>query len=198
MFIEIVIIGLLIGGFTGGRFANLMDMNIRAWYLILVSLILSLLPIFTRGLDLVGNLDVYLLFASMVLMLIVVLANLDKKGTWLILVGGIYNLLIMSFNSFKMPVSMSNLEKAGLTSLIEGINDGSIVNYVAAETTGAITFFTKFIAIPKPYPFPKILSIGDLVMSVGLLIFIIGEMKKTSYFGKGKMVAYTYRSSRKK
>ena len=92
---------------------------------------------------------------------------------------------------------MGNLEKAGLTTLFDGISDGSIVNYIAAETTGAITIFTKFIAVPKPYPFPRILSVGDVLMTFGLLLFIVGEMKKTNYFGKGKMVSYSYRSRKK-
>lgn len=198
MYIEIVIIGLVIGGFSNGRLANLMEINIRGWFLILVSLLLSLLPVFLNSIGKLGNAQVYLLFFSMVLMLIVTALNLDKKGTWLILIGGIFNLVIMLFNNFKMPVSMSNLNKAGLTALFDGITDGSIVNYVAAEATGAITVFTKFIAIPKPYPFPKILTIGDILMTIGLLLFIVGEMKKTNYFGKGKMVSYSYRSSRKK
>jgi hypothetical protein len=58
--------------------------------------------------------------------------------------------------------------------------------------------FTKFIPIPKPYPLPKLLSIGDVLMSLGLLWMIVGEMKKTNYFGKGKMVSYTYGSTFKK
>jgi len=198
MYIEIVILGIIIGGFRGGRLANLTELNLRGWTLILLSLLVSLSPIFLSGIEFLENTQVYLLFFSMVIMLIVLALNLDKKGTWIMLIGGLYNLMIMVFNNFKMPVSMSNLEKAGLNTLFDGITDGSIVNYVAAETTGAITVFTKFIAISSPYPFPKILSLGDVIMSLGLLIFIVGEMKKTNYYGKGKMVSYSYRSTRKR
>lgn len=198
MYIEIVILGIIIGGLRGGRLANLTEINIRGWFLILFSLLLSLTPVFLNNIEVLEDMQVYLLFFSMIVMLIVVALNLDKKGVWIILMGGIYNLAIMAFNGLKMPVSMSNLEKAGLTTLFEGIKDGSIVNFVAAETTGAITVFTKFIAVPKPYPFPRILSIGDILMTLGLLFFIVGEMKKTSYFGKGKMVSYSYPRRRKK
>ena len=198
MFIEIVIIALIVAAFRNGRLTNLMDLNIRGWYLILIGLLLSLAPIFLNGIEALENTQVYLLYSSMVLILIVVALNFDKKGTLFIFIGGGFNLIIMALNNFKMPVSMSNLQKAGIDTLYEGILDGSIVNYVAAETTGAITFFTKFIAVPKPYPFPKILSIGDLIMTLGLFLFIVGEMNRSSYFSKGNMVSYSYRSASKK
>lgn len=198
MFIEILIIGILIGGFQSGRLSNITDMNIRGWYLILLSLILSLMPVFLSGIEALANIQVYILFISMILILCVVILNLDKKGVWLILIGGLFNIGIMVFNSFQMPVMMNGLETAGLTALTDGITDGSIVNYVASEASGIMIAFTKFIPVPKPYPLPKILSIGDVLMSIGLLLMIVGEMKRPSYFGKGKMVSYTYGSTAKR
>ncbi|MCH4889276.1 hypothetical protein EZV73_16890 [Acidaminobacter sp. JC074] len=193
MFLEATLLGMFIGGFRGGRLTNIIDMNIRGWYLILLSLILSFSPVFLRNFD-AGSLPVFLMFFSMIIMLIVLALNLDKKGVWLILLGGVINVVFMLLNNFKMPVSMSGLEAAGLTSMYEGIMDGSIINYVAAETTGVMQFLSKFIVVPKPYPIPRILSIGDIMMTIGLIWFIIGEMARPSYSGRGKMVQYTYRT----
>lgn len=194
MFIEAVIISLFVGGFRGGRLTNMMDMNIRGWYLILLSLVLSLSPIFLRNFDSIGNTPIYLMFFSMIVLVIVLILNLDKKGVWLILLGSLFNIGIMVFHGFKMPVVMGGLESAGLTSLFEGINDGTIINYVASEGTGFIQFLSKFIIIPKPYPLPRILSIGDCIMTFGLMWLIVGEMARPSYSGRGKMVQYTYGS----
>lgn len=198
MFIEILIIGIIVGGYRSGRLTNITDMNIRGWYLIILSLLLSLIPVFLNGVEALADIQVYMLFVSMLLVLLVVLLNLDKKGVWLILIGGLFNIGIMVFNGFKMPVVMSTLESAGLTTLFEGITDGSIVNYIAAETSGMMTVFTKFIPIPKPYPFPKILTLGDILMTLGIFMMIIGEMSRPSYFGKGKMVKYSYGSTFKR
>lgn len=198
MFIEILIVGILIGGFQSGRLSNLTDMNIRGWYLILVSIVLSMLPVFLNGMEAIATTQVQLMFASMVVMVLVVVLNLDKKGVWLILLGGLFNIALMLMNGMKMPVMMETLDSAGLTALYQGITDGSIVNYVASDAEGIMRIFTKFIPIPKPYPLPKILSIGDIMMSIGLLMMIIGEMKKPSYMGRGKMVSYTYGSSYKR
>jgi hypothetical protein len=194
MFLEAVLISLIIGGFRSGRLTNIIDMNIRGWYLILLSLALSLSPIFLRNFENVGNTPVMLMFFGMVILLIVLALNLDKKGVWLILLGGLMNIGIMAFNGFKMPVMMGGLESAGLSSMFEGITDGTIINYMASEATGVMQLMTKFITIPKPYPLPKILSIGDIVMSLGLMWMIVGEMARPSYSGRGKMVQYTYSS----
>lgn len=198
MFIEILIIGIIIGGFRNGRLTNITDMNIRGWYLIILSLLLSLVPVFLNGVEALASIQVYMLFISMILILIVVAVNLDKKGVWLILIGGLFNIGIMVLNGFQMPVVMSTLESAGLTTLFDGISDGSIVNYVAAETSGIMTIFTKFIAIPKPYPLPKIMTIGDIIMTLGILVMILGEMNRPSYYGGGKMVKYSYGSTFKR
>ncbi len=194
MFLEATLLGMFVGGFRGGRLTNIIDMNIRGWYLILLSLVLSFSPIFLRNFDNVGSMPVFLMFFSMIIMLIVLALNLDKKGVWLVLIGGVLNVIFMLINNFKMPVSMSGLEAAGMTSLYEGIIDGSVINYIAAETSGVMQFISKFIIIPKPYPFPRILSVGDILMTIGLFWFIIGEMARPSYSGRGKMVQYTYGS----
>jgi len=198
MFLEVVALGLFIGGFKGGRLTNIIDMNIRGWYLIILSLFLSMGPIFLRNFDDIKSTSVILMFISMVILLLVLILNLDKKGVWLILIGGLFNVAIMAFNAFKMPVMMSGLESAGITSLIEGVTDGTIINYVASEATGVMQIFTKFIIVPKPYPFPKILTIGDILMSCGLLWMIVGEMVRPSYSGRGKMVQFSYGSAIKR
>lgn len=198
MFLEAVVIGLFIGGFKGGRLANIIDMNIRGWYLIILSLFLSMAPIFLRNFDNIASSSVILMFFSMVILLLVLILNLNKKGVWLILIGGLFNVAIMALNAFKMPVVMSGLESAGITSLIEGVTDGTIINYVASEATGVMQLFTKFIIVPKPYPFPTILTIGDLFMSFGLLWMVVGEMMRPSYSGRGKMVQYSYGSAIKR
>ncbi len=198
MFLEAVVLGLFIGGFKGGRLANIIDMNIRGWYLIILSLFLSMGPIFLRNFDNITSTSVILMFFSMVILLLVLILNLDKKGVWLVLIGGLFNVAIMAFNAFKMPVMMSGLESAGITSLIEGVTDGTIINYVASEATGVMQIFTKFIIVPKPYPFPKILTMGDILMSFGLLWMIVGEMMRPSYSGRGKMVQFSYGSAIKR
>lgn len=192
MFIESVIIGLFVGGFRGGRLNNIIDMNIRGWYIVFLSLALSLSPLFLTGIE--GNISVLLMFAGMVAMLIVALLNLDKKGVILILIGGLLNVGLMVLYNFKMPVVMEGLDAKGLSTLYEGINNGTIINYVASDGLGWIKYLGKFIVIPKPYPVPRVLSIGDILMSLGVLWMIIGEMAKPSYTNKGKMVQYTYGS----
>ncbi len=193
MFIEAVLIGLFIGGFKGGRLSNITEMNIRGWYLILLGLVLQISPLLFGNVDFMQSLQKYVLFTSSLIILIVVLLNLDKKGFWILLIGGLFNLGILAVNGFQMPVVMVNLESAGLKTMNDAIVSGNIVNYIQADVAGGLgQLLTKFITIPSPYPMPKILTIGDIIMSLGLLFSIIGEMDRTSSYGKGKMVQYSY------
>ncbi len=193
MFIEAVLIGLFLGGFKGGRLSNITEMNIRGWYLILLALLLQISPLIFGSMDFMLSIQKYILFMSSFIIMIVVLLNLDKKGVWIILLGGLFNLVIVAMNGFQMPVVMENLKSAGLLTMHDAIVEGNIVNYVQADIVGGFSqIFTKFVTIAKPYPMPKILTIGDIVMSLGLLYMIIGEMDRTSYYGKGKMIQYSY------
>lgn len=198
MFIEAAIIGLLIGGFRNGRLANITDMNIRGWFLILISLVVSLIPVFLGSFESISGLNNYFLLFSMIIVTAVVILNLDKKGVWIILIGALYNMGIIIFHGFKMPVEMIGLVDAGLTSLHEGITSGNIVTYVASTSDGIMKIFTKFIIIPKPYPFPKVMTIGDIIMTLGVIVMLVGEMTRASYQNKGKMIQYSYGSAFKR
>lgn len=192
MFVEAVLIGLFIGGFRGGRLSNIIDMNLKGWYLILIALILQVIPLFLGSNEFVFTNQKYIIFAGIISILIVVFMNLDKKGFWIILLGGLFNIGVLLFNGLSMPIVVSNLDSPSIATMVESISDGNIVNYFLSEVTGIGTIFTKFIVITKPYPFTHIMTIGDILMTIGIIIMINGEMSRTNFFGKSSMVRYSY------
>lgn len=192
MFIEAVIIGLIIGSIRKGRISNLSEIYIKGWLLIIIGALLQVAPVILYKMNILTEVASYLPFISVVIMLIVILMNMNLSGFWLLLIGTVMNLIAMGFNGFKMPVSIESLYKSGLGEMAETVLDGSIINYINMDLVDNFTkYFGKFIALPDFYPFAKVLSIGDIVLTIGIILFIQGEMMNR-YYRKGSMVKYNY------
>ncbi len=194
MFIEGTIIGLIIGKIRRGRFSNLEHLSIRAWPLIVLAFLIQISPIFSKELPILQKLEPYAFLISLVLLAIVLIVNLRKKGTWALLLGVILNIIVIIFNKYKMPISLESLELAGLYPMVEGIKSGDIVNYISLEQVNNWTkILGKYIVIPQPYPLSKVLSIGDIFITLGLILLIQGEMLKDRFNSRNKMIRFGYK-----
>ncbi len=198
MYIEAIALGLVIGVLLRGRLENLSNLNIRGWYMIIFSLILSFSPLVLNNFDIGANVFNILMYIGLIIILFIVLFNLDKKGAPIIFIGGLFNAVIMAFYSFRMPVYDLGFEN--VSNFVMNIKNGSLINYVLIDDVivkNGWKYFSKFIVIPK-YPFAKILSIGDILIFIGIIYLIVGEMKRTSYTKKGRMVSYSYVKSNRR
>lgn len=195
MFVEAVILGLAIGIARKGRISNLASIRIRGWFMILFAIILQLMLFFKDALPIIGKYSRNIYIASAILILLTIIFNLNKKGMWLILIGALLNFIVMMLNGFQMPIHFEGLRLAGLEKMIEGIKAGDIINYMALENINNWTrYLAKFIVIPKPYPLAKVISIGDIVMSLGIILFIQGEMAKSYLTARGRMIRMGYKT----
>lgn len=194
MFVESVVIGIIIGVVQHGRLTNIGITGIRGWYLILAALLLGISPMFSINSPFFDDFGVYIYIFSLIVMFAVLLLNLDKKGFWIIAVGAGLNLFVMLLSGLRMPIYMEGLRIAGLEGMISGIESGEIINYVSMESLDSWTrFMGKLIVLPKPYPLAKVVSIGDLLMSLGIVFYIRGEMVKKYRFSRSRMVTPRYR-----
>ena len=139
----------------------------------------------------------YFYIASALLIVLTLIMNIDKKGMWIILIGAILNFIVVVMNKNRMPISFDGLRLAGLENMIDGIRNGSISNYMSLdEVTNWTKHLGKYIVITKPYPMVKVISIGDIFMSLGIIFFIQGEMLKSYLSMKNRMVRMGYRGRR--
>ena len=193
MFVEAVLLGIAVGVLRKGRIGNLGDIHIKGLWLVILAFFVQLSPL---ALARAGVLEAYLLyfpFAAMVLMAGVLLLNLDKKGFGFIVAGTISNMLAILLNGMRMPVDFKGLEYAGLSGMIETIKDGSLINFSSMEAAeGVSQYLGKFIPLPDLYPFAKVLSVGDILIMIGIVYFVQGEMKRAFYRGSSSMVKYSY------
>lgn len=196
MFIEGGIIGLILGKVRGGRFSNFSYLSIRAWPLIFLAFFVQISPAFTDKISALAGFQFYAYGISVGLIILLLLLNMDKRGLKIMLVGLLLNLAAIYFNTWKMPVSMEGLQLAGLQPMLEAIRSGKIANYMPLENIHHWSkYLAKFIVIPKPYPLAKVVSVGDLFITLGLILFIQGEMTKNHLHSRSRMIKFGYKGT---
>lgn len=194
MFIEAIVLGIIIGLVRNGSFRNISITKIRGWFLILLALIIQVMISVFSNISIVQAYGKQFYIVSAVLITLTLIINLDKKAMWLILIGAILNYVVMFINGFRMPIYFEGLKLAGLEDMVDGIKNGEIINYMSLDEVGNWTkHLGKYIVIPKPYPMAKVISIGDIIMSLGMVLFIQGEMIKSYFTTRSRMVRVGYR-----
>lgn len=195
MFIEAVVLGIIVGLVRNGSLRNISIVKIRGWYLILLAFLVQVFTLVSPDMSVIVSHGKYFHFTSAALIIITLLINLNKKAIWIILIGAILNFIVVFMNGFKMPIYFEGLKLAGLKHMIDGIVSGDITNYMPLhEVTNWTKHLGKYIVIPKPYPMAKVISIGDIIMSLGIILFVQGEMIKSYLTMKSRMVRMGYRS----
>lgn len=195
MFVETLLLGVLIGMIRKGRLSNLSELQIKGWVFVVIGAMVQFVPIFLNKFDLIPDYHVFFPFVALIIMLGVMAMNLSKSGVWLILIGGILNAIAIGMNNFKMPVDLNGLHYAGLDAIAETIVDGSVINYIDASTvTNFSKYLGKILAVPSIYPFAKVLSAGDVLMMIGVVLLISGQMTNTYFRRHGQHLRYSYKS----
>ncbi|WP_129600300.1 DUF5317 domain-containing protein [Anaerophilus nitritogenes] len=179
---EGALIGFLLGKLRGGRLSNIRFLHIKWWPVLIFAFGLQILGFLFSDFTWVcyygGLLDV----VSLLAIAGVVVLNREKKGAIALFIGVVLNLLVIFINKGRMPISIDGLEFAGNELLAEQIKKGEMIRYIASgEAVGFSRGLAKYIVVPKPYPFAKVLSIGDLFMTLGVILFIQREMLKLRF-----------------
>ncbi len=190
MFIEAIIIGLVIVFFTGGRFDNFSEVEIKGWPTIILGIGLELSVILFSQ----YTFSQYLQLTGMILVILVVALNFKVKGFLLLFVGGFLNLSAVLLNDLKMPVNLIGGQSDTMRSFMDTVLEGDVINYMVDSAGGWTDLLGKIITTPLWYPFPRLLSVGDLVITLGILFFVIGESQRKHFHRKSKMVHYSYRN----
>jgi hypothetical protein len=106
----------------------------------------------------------------MFLLVIWVAANWRIPGMALIALGLALNVIAISANAGHMPVAPESARYAG--TIDNYANDGTLVanNSIATQDNVRFWLLTDIIAIPKQVPFATVISIGDVLLTIGVAI----------------------------
>jgi len=174
---ELILFALLIGWISGGKFWRLADAKIRHVWLIFVPLGLYLvswapplvkLPWFLGACAIIGK----------GALIAVAVFNLRLPGVKLILAGLLVNVVALSVNGGMMPASAEALTAVFGQGYVDQARHAVHVRSAIMDASTELGFLCDIVAAKRPFVLvPAVYSIGDLVMSVGIFIAIIGIMR---------------------
>jgi hypothetical protein len=176
-------LALLIGlAAVGGRVGNLAHVEVKwAWLAPLAFLMQAYLIFFPAdtGLGLLSARSL-LLTASHLLLFVLVWQNRDLGGVKLIGLGLLLNFLVMVMNGGFMPITPDALVQIGYDGNVAQMETGYIVgrtkNVVAEPGEARLWFLSDVMVIPRPFPIPTALSAGDVLIVLGVFLFLRESM----------------------
>jgi len=169
MFIEAVILGIIIGLVRHGKVSRLSYMDFNMSQLIYISAVLYIcIIVMNLGLlDYSSFLYTIFLIVSYILIGIFLIINIDIKFMFVPLIGLFSNLLCFIVNRFKFPLSSEAVSKLYGAEMYDLLISGKVKFYIPAENA-ILNFLGNVIYINKY----KIISAGDLIISIGIVLVI--------------------------
>lgn len=167
MIVEAVLISLILGFLRRGKIMNFAYMEIKWIYLFMVGAIVQ--AIVFRLADANGSGFTLWLFenfymlhiSSYFIILIPLILNIRWQGFQFMAFGTFLNFIPILANSGKMPVKVP-----------VGYDPVFDLGHSLWIDSTRFKFLSDFIFVGPPYPLPKVLSIGDLFLIIGVFWFI--------------------------
>jgi hypothetical protein len=108
---------------------------------------------------------------SYLLLIIALWQNRSIPGFRIFLIGTIANALVIWLNEGRMPVSLEAIYMAGLETYIPALQEGMTKHQLMDDQT-ILWFLGDVIPLNRPYLQHEIISIGDVLQSIGITLLI--------------------------
>jgi hypothetical protein len=167
-----IFIALILGFIRGGSLRSFADIRLKyGWVFPLLLAFQFIMFSFQNSIAWVGNWSNYFIIIVYLIGLGFVWMNRHQQGFLLIFIGVLLNFIVIVVNGGRMPVSLDaavlidpafkEILQTGLYAKHQVLMDGTIFGFLG-----------DIIPLPDPYPLKKVISLGDVVMNVGIFIFI--------------------------
>ncbi len=179
LYLIIVIFAIIIALLRGGELERMSHISVEGVYIFAAALLLRGLIWLFGIMDFsafIGYSAIFLVI-SYFLLLFASLRNINLPGFKYISLGILLNLFVITVNVGKMPVLINQQIAMNIdsTTLLEH-GHNMIHSLKGSETLFA--FLGDVILLPKPFPDNSILSVGDIMIFVGLIVLIQKTMMK--------------------
>lgn len=171
MILESLVASLITAKCRKGKFENLARIKIKGWYLFILAALIKFAALYLEANPVQGITPIvnkhfmYIYSLSYILIFAGLLLNFGMNSIKFILIGAFLNFLVITANGGQMPVSIEALKIAGLS-------DQFHITHTAVTEYTKLEILADIIPIPKLYPLAKVLSIGDLLIVLGVFLFI--------------------------
>jgi hypothetical protein len=150
-----------------GKFASLRRLRINGWYFLILSAVLQ--SLLSNGI-IPDSFHYATIFSTYTLVVLCLIVNLRRPSMKIILFGVMLNFIVIAMSNGYMPVSLEALTYSGYD--VASIVGSRLDTFHALMTVSTpFGFLADIIPIPEPYPFPKVLSIGDFFIMAGVFLF---------------------------
>ena len=172
MFLEGILIGILIGFIRRGSLKNIGNIEIKGKGLIIAAFIiqLSFLLLNTGLLDLDFDYYELILTGSYILILISLFLNFNIKFVPIVIIGGILNFLSYILNNWNVGLTEAASKTVFSQEIFQLLNNGNITLFKLIPEE---SFYKGgFIPWNRMLIFPSAVSIGDIIIFVGLILIV--------------------------
>lgn len=184
MLVESVGTSLIVGKLRGGSFSNMKDAQLEKWYFFVFAFAVEFFAVFmaSKNISFFRDNILYIHALSYALLFAGIYYNRGITAFKIVFVGVFLNFIVIMANGGQMPVSAEAMVKIGLIDNLHAIQNGEIVTHTIINGKTVLSFLGDIFVLGKPYPRPKIFSIGDVAMALGIFIYIqqimIKKLKK--------------------
>lgn len=174
MLVESVGTSIVVGKLRGGSFSNIKDANIEKWYFFVSAFLVEFAAVYiaSKGVVFFKENIAVIHCISYILLFTGIYFNWSKFAFKIIFAGVLLNFIVIMANGGHMPVSGEMMVNIGLIENMQAIRDGKIITHALIDERTVFKFLGDIFVIGKPYPRPKIFSIGDVIMALGIFIYI--------------------------
>ncbi len=171
----VLFLSLAIAVLRGGRLSNLGDIELKAWWLLIIGFALQAATGFLPDTNWAEGLALAMVLISFVLLMVLVVLNRSKPGMWLAGIGVLMNFTVIALNG-GMPVLAGAAEVAsGFTVSVPDFS-GSF-KHVVLDESSRLTFFADVIPL-RIAEIGQVISLGDVFLAVGLGWFLEHELRR--------------------
>lgn len=167
-----IIISFIVGLFRKGNLRGLAQLKLKwGWVFPLLLVIQLIVFVFQNKIKFLGQVSGFIYIAVYVLGLLFLFMNRKNPGFIFILIGVFLNFLVMVINGGRMPVSIdaaSVLEPG----YVEALKQSLYAKHQMLTSSTKLGFLGDIIPLSDPYPRTQIISIGDVIMNIGVFVFI--------------------------
>jgi hypothetical protein len=168
-----VLAAVVIGWLLGGEVRRLSAVKLHWWPVIVSGLAFQVVLFTPEVAERVGEVGPLLYVGSTVAVLAAVVRNWRLPAFPVIIAGGASNLTAIVANDGYMPASISAMESLGKHPP-EGYSNSVLA------LNPQLPFLTDLFAMPRWLPFANVFSIGDVLITVGVMWAIVAVMRGTN------------------
>jgi len=193
MLLDVFFFSLIVALIRKGKLGRLANIPLKRLELIILAFLIQfgLVLLGKKAFSFLLNWGAYLHILSYLLLLVAMWYNRHIREMKIIGLGILINFIVILANGGEMPVSTHALLKAHLEDFLHLLSSKTYVIYTILTDNARLKFLADVIPLPPPYPRPRVLSIGDIIMAVGLFLLIQREMVQSKAKGSSKQVLHS-------